>query len=77
MEVTTTKIERERRAPDRRSGAFVLFGIAPVKACPRNVRTVRPPKRRSRRATGSSSPPPLEWRGVLEEWPLGLTARSD
>ena len=58
MEVTTTNIDRERHAPERRSGAFVRFSIALVKDCPRSVRTVGPPKRRSRRATGSSSPPP-------------------
>ncbi len=57
MEVTTTDIERERHALERFSGAFVPFSFAPIRACPRNVRSVRPPKRRSRRATGSSSPP--------------------
>jgi hypothetical protein len=43
MEVTTINIDRERNALEKPSGALVLFSFAPVKACPRNVRTVRPP----------------------------------
>ncbi len=64
MEVATSNIDREQHAPERRSRAFVFFSIAPVKACPRNVRTVRPPKRRSRSATGSSSPPAYKVEGA-------------
>jgi hypothetical protein len=44
MEVTTTDIERERHALERFSAAFVPFSFAPVRACPRDVRTVRPPQ---------------------------------
>jgi hypothetical protein len=44
MEVTTTNLDRERHAHERFSGAFVPFIFAPVWACPRSVRTVRPPQ---------------------------------
>jgi hypothetical protein len=60
MEATAADIDQEQNALEKSSGAFVLFSFGLIKACPRKVRTVRPAKRRSRRASGSSSPPPKE-----------------
>jgi hypothetical protein len=63
MEVTNTNIEGERHTHESFSGAFVPFSFAPVRAWPRNLRTVRPPQEEEPARYGLLLAPLLQNRG--------------